>query len=405
MKSIRLALILLLLLVLPLAPAFGQSFVEVSNGQFVLSGKPYRALGFTSYQYCVGAWNSQATRADIEKVFDAAKANGMNLFRCTDTIYDFSVGDLNKNLSDAVWDRIDMLLDIARVRHMKVILDLAGPAVRTAENASPPFDYSDPANFDRIKAIYSEIPNRVNSINGRKYRDDPTLFGYSILGEIVPYGLQHKPDGTVDLSDPSRDVENYEKLVHMAAVELRKNDPNHLICAGGLLHMSPDGPVKDASGKPYWQTLWSDPVFDYAAIHIYPDWDHILKGVSLPLAPPYPFSLPVGEWANLGVYKKYADSIHKPLMVEEWGLPLNRRVPDNPAGTLAYSPQFAVDYVNSAFKAVSENHIPIMIVWAWHPWDGHDAHFDLFPNETPEADALIAIIKRYGMGWYSDEGN
>lgn len=376
------------------APAHAQSFVKVVNGQFMYHGAPYRALGFTSYQYCVGAWNNQSSRADIETVFDAAKANGMNLFRCTDTIYDFNVGDLNKNLSDAVWDRVDMLLDIARVRHMKVILDLAAPAVRTAQNSTPPFDYSDPANFDRIKAIYDEIPNRVNTVNGRVYKDDPTIFGYSILGEIVPYGLHHKPDGSVDLSNDSRDVNNYIQMVHLAAVELRRNDPNHLICAGGLLHMAPNGPVMDSTGKPYWQTVWSDPAFDYCAIHIYPNWDKILQGAALPLTPPYPFSLPVGDWANLGAYARYADTIHKPLMVEEWGLPLNKRMPDSPFGTLCFSPQFAVDYFNSAFAAVRENHIPVMIIWAWHPWDGRDAHFDIYPGETAEADQLVAIIRK-----------
>lgn len=395
MKPLSLTLTSLLLFAC-LAPANAQSFVKVVDGRFMYQGKPYRALGFTSYQYCVGAWNSQSSRADIEKVFDAAKANGIDLFRATDTIYDFNVGDLNKDLSDAVWDRIDMILEIARVRHMKVILDLAGPATRTAQNSSPPFDYSDPANFDRIKAIYDTIPNRVNSISGIRYKDDPTIFGYSILGEIVPFGLQHNPDGSVNLKDDSRDVNNYESLVHMAAVELRKNDPNHLICAGGLLHMAPNGPVVDSTGKPYWQTVWSDPVFDYCAIHIYPNWDQILKGAALPLTPPYPFSLPVGDWANLGAYKRYADSIHKPLMVEEWGLPINRRMPDNPSGTPCFSPQFAVDYFNSVFDAVRENHIPVMIIWAWHPWDGRDVHFDMYPGQTPESDRLVAIIRKNG---------
>lgn len=369
-----------------------RDFVRTAGSQFQLNGREYKAMGFTSYQLCVA--KNKTSRAEVERIFRAAKKVGFSLFRATSIVYDFNDGDLNHHLSEPVWQRIDLLLDVARQENIKVILDFSTLTYETGRFAKPPFDVTDPANFDRLKPIYQRVPNRVNSINGRVYKNDPTILGYSILGEIVPFGLNYKADHTVDLANESRDVNNYLAFIHAAAAELKRNDPNHLVNAGGLLHVSPDGPVRDASGRPYWQTLWSDPNIDFASVHIYPNLDDDLKKAKLPLAPPYPSTLPVGEWKNLAIYKNYADKIGKPFMVEEWGLSLDRRLPEKDEagkpGPFAYSPQFQQDYFRSAFAAMITAKIPITILWQWYPGNS----FDLYPGASKDEDAVIAIVKR-----------
>ena len=391
-----------LLLLVALSASLGRAwaapkardFVRVVGNQFRLGGREYRALGFTSYQLCVA--KNPTSRAQVQRIFGSAKRAGFSLFRATSVVYDFHQGDLNRHLSEPVWQRIDLLLDVARRENIKVILDFSTLTYETGRFGQPPFDVTDPANFDRLRPIYQRIPNRINSINGRTYKDDPTILGYSILGEIVPFGLRHRADKTLDLANESRDVDNYLSFVHAAAAELKRNDPHHLVNAGGLLHVAPDGPVRDASGHPYWQTLWADTNIDFASVHIYPNLDADLKRLNAPLAPPYPFPLPVGEWKNLAVYKGYADKIGKPFIVEEWGLSLDRRVPssgDN--GPFAYGPQFQRDYFQSALAATINAKIPITILWQWYPGDS----FDLYPGASQNEDAVIAIVKRAGAAF------
>ena len=378
------------------APPPRHDFVGVENNRFRLNGQEYKALGFTSYQLCVA--RNPTSRVQVERIFGDAKKAGFSLFRATSVVYDFNDGDLEHHLSEDVWQRIDLLLDVAAHAGIKVIIDFSTLTYETGRHSKPAFDITDPTNFDKLKPIYARIPNRINSVNGRPYKEDPTILGYSILGEIVPFGLRYHADKTLNLADESRDVDNYLSFIHSAAAEIKRNDPNHLVNAGGLLHVSPDGPVRDKSGKPYWQTLWADSDVDFASIHIYPNLDDTLKKLKAPLAPPYPFELPLGEWKNLGVYKNYADQIGKPIMVEEWGLSLDRRLPDSgDNGPFAYSPQFQRDYFESAFAATAKANVPISILWQWYPGNS----FDLYPGESADEDAIIGIVTRESANFQS----
>ncbi|PQV63323.1 hypothetical protein B1R32_11350 [Abditibacterium utsteinense] len=393
-KSFRLALAAVLLLLsgrnCQASPLPKRDFVGVVGNQFRLNGRQYKALGFTSYQLCVAT--NPVSRAEVEKIFRSAKSHGFSLFRATSVVYRFGDGNLEDHLSEAVGKRLDLLLEVARLQKMKVILDFSTLTYETGRNSKPPFDVTSPANFARLKPIYQRIPNRINTLNKRRYKDDPTIFGYSVLGEIAPFGLRYTPQKTLNLSDESRDVDNYLSFIHAAAAQLKRSDPNHLVNAGGLLHLSPNGPVKDKSGQIYWKTLWADPNIDFASAHIYPNLDVDLKSASLPLRPPYPWTFPLGEWKNLPVYKSYADKIRKPFMVEEWGLSFDRRfpetLPDGKPGPLAYSPQFQQDYFKSVFAATLRSQIPVMILWQWHP----GGSFDLYPGESSDEDVIVGIV-------------
>lgn len=374
----------LLCAAIALVPA-KEEFVRIENGRFMLGKKPYRALGFTSYQLCVGNWKSD--RAEVEKIFHAAKAHGFNLFRATSIVFEFGDPNLDHHLNEATWTKIDNLIDVARTLDMKVIVDVSTVLYETGKGSKPPLDVTADANWPLFKRVFSFVPNRRNTVNGRLYKDDPTIFSYSILGEIVPFGIKTK-DGKPDLANESRDPNDYETLIHRAATELKRNDPNHLVNAGGLLHMSPDGPVEDSTGKPYWQTVWSDPAVDYASVHVYPYWDEIVKGKTLPLDRKQ-VPLPVAEWKYLGAFKRFADSIHKPFVLEEWGLPIDRRL--TPGGPLVFSPEYAQAYFESALGETYRAGIPIAIIWQWHP----GPVFDIFPGESKEEDKLVDILTRW----------
>jgi hypothetical protein len=365
-----------------------EPFVTVVDGKFRVGAQEYRAMGFTAYELNVGKDQRKNPREKVERIFRVAKLHGFTLFRATTIIYEFNMGDLKRHLSEPVWSQIDMILDVARTLGMRVIIDFSTLTYDTGKHSSPPFDVTAPENFDRIKDVYRIIPNRRNTINGRLYRDDPTIMAYSILGEIVPFGLNRLPDGGVDLKNESRDVNNYLSFVASAAAELKRNAPRQLVNTGGLLHITPTGPVKDKSGSPYWKALWADRNIDFGSIHIY---SHPPKELERPVCPPYQVPMPWGEWRNLVTYVDYTAAIGKPFVVEEWGLNLDARSEVSAAGgtkPLELSPETARDFMSSAFAAMRQAKVPVSVMWQWSP----GGCFNIWPGESAFEDSLIKII-------------
>ncbi len=371
------------------AQGAGEPFVAVVGGKFRVGAQEYRAMGFTAYELNVGKDQRKNPREKVERIFRVAQAHGFTLFRATTVIYDFKTGDLARHLSEPVWSQIDMILDVARTLGMRVIIDFSTLTYDTGRYSDPPFDVTAPENFARLKDVYRVIPNRRNTINGRLYKDDPTILAYSILGEIVPFGLNQLPGGGADLKNESRDVNNYLSFIANAAAELKRNAPRQLVNAGGLLHVTPTGPVKDRTGAPYWKTLWADRNIDFGSVHIY---SHPPKALERPVSPPYQVPMPWGEWKNLAAYAAYTDAIGKPFVVEEWGLNLESRAdaPTHASGAkpLELSPEAARDYVTNAFAAISQAKVPVAIMWQWSP----GGKFNMWPGESALEDSIITLI-------------
>ncbi len=366
-----------------------EPFVTAAGGRFRVGAQEYRAMGFTAYELNIGKDQRKNPREKVERIFRVAKEHGFTLFRATTVIYDFNSGDLKRHLSEPVWSQIDLILDVARTLGMRVIIDFSTLTYDTGKHAVPPFDVTAPENFGRIKDVYRIIPNRRNTINGRLYKDDPTIMAYSILGEIVPFGFKKRPDGSVDLKADNRDVNNYVAFVASAAAEIKRWSPRHLVNAGGLLHVTPTGPVKDKSGEPYWKTVWADRNIDFGSIHIYCKPPVALER---PVRRPYQVPMPWGEWKNLSVYVAYTDSIAKPFIVEEWGLNLDARsevAAEGGAKPLELSPEAARDFMACAFGAMREAKVPVSVMWQWSP----GGSFNIWPGESEFEDSLVKIVK------------
>lgn len=372
----------------PVPAPVREPFVTVADGKFRAGSQEYRAMGFTAYELNIGKDQRKNPREKVERIFRVAREHGFTLFRATTVIYDFKTGDLGRHLSEPVWSQIDMILDVAHSLGMRVIIDFSTLTYDTGRYSDPPFDVTAPENFARIKHVYRVIPNRRNTVNGRIYKDDPTIMAYSILGEIVPFGLKKLPDGSFDLKGDGRDVNNYLTFVSSAAAELKRSAPRQLVNAGGLLHVTPTGPVKDRTGAPYWKTLWADRNIDFGSIHIY---SRPPKALERPVRPPYQVPMPWGEWKNLAAYVAYTDSIGKPFALEEWGLNLEGRSEAAVEGgekPLEMSPEAARDFMTNAFDALSQAKVPVSVMWQWSP----GGKFNIWPGESEFEDSIVQII-------------
>lgn len=367
-----------------------QSRVQVRDGQFVVGDRPYRALGFTAYELCIGKDARRNSRERVEMIFRSARENGFTLYRATTVIYDFKTGELERHLSEPVWRQIDLILDVARSLGMRVIIDFSTMTYDTGRYSNPPFDVTARDNFPRLQPIYERVATRVNTINGIPYRDDPTIMAYSILGEIVPYGLVRTATGDIDLHNESRDAQQYIEFVAQAAAELKRHAPKTLVNAGGLLHVAPDGPARNAAGEPYWKRLWRDPNLDFTSLHIYAKPP---KALPRPVSPPYTEApMPWGAWRDLPTYVAFSTSIGKPFMMEEWGIDPDARGKPGPDGEPApaeMSWAAVNEYVLTGFACMTQARVPVSITWQWSP----GGHFNLWPGESPEEDDLIDLIR------------
>lgn len=194
------------------------------------------------------------------------------------------------------------------------------------------------------------VTSRRNSVNGKLYLADPTIFAYTILGEVIPISSQ---------------LNAIVNLVSHVSTRLKMRDSNHLVGSGGLLHMSLYSGYYNP--YPYWQDVYSQPNVDFCMMHVYQD-----PKATLPINQ----TAQASEWTQLGVYASFCKSLGKPFIVDEFGLD---QVGCNASTHAAY--------VNFAFDALFETvpRVSVVQMWNWSP----AAHFSLFPMSEVTSTLII----------------
>jgi hypothetical protein len=246
---------------------------------------------------------------------------------------------------------IDMVLDEARKRDIKIILSLAdgnennyntkGQYVSwansiygtTYSNVFPYYDFWTSTyckNFH--KDLIKTLASRVNTINGRTYRDDPTIFSYELGNELRAnsYGTNDnttsssvlttisKPSGWID------EMSTYAKSV----------DANHLVGFGDSSHsyqyLQDGSGVGDVvyNGTYYgvdYGIISALPNIDYLDVHLYPDHDdgvHLSDGGGKYWGQAFGYNTGVsgdGLRAQLKDYVTVGHANNKPVIISEVG--------------------------------------------------------------------------------------
>ena len=192
--------------------------------------------------------------------------------------------------------------------------------------------YSIPAANELYRDYIKHLVQRRNTVNGRTYRDDPAIMTWELANEPRP--------GPDDASDAS--VEVFCRWVDDTAQFIHDQDPNHLVCTGsegiwGCLK-KPDVFIK----------AHQTPAIDYVTVHMWlKNWGW-LKDPQL--GPDY--EIAAGR-ARDHVEQHTAlatDTLHKPLVLEEFGLPRDHEAysPDSPTAARD-------DYFGRMFGQVAES--------------------------------------------------
>ena len=171
--------------------------------------------------------------------------------------------------------------------------------------------YTSPLVRHAYEAWLSHLVLRVNSLTGRAYRDDPTIFAWELGNE--PRGVAGTPSAL--LTSWAADMSHY----------LKSLDPNHLVAVGdeGFL----DGPsahwTYHADNGVDHRALTALPSIDYGTFHLYPDtW-----GTGF-------------GWSERWIddHLSWARELGKPTVLEEYGVKVARdamgRVSDGQAARL-----------------------------------------------------------------------
>jgi mannan endo-1,4-beta-mannosidase len=345
-------------------------FVAVRNGRFELQGRPYSYIG-TNLWY--GCYLSDAAlpggRERLVRELDRLQGIGAtNIRLLAGSETSPLAGAIPRGITRAPrdWDEallqgLDFCLAEMAKRNMRGILFVSNywqwsgsfaQYVRwvTGETIPDPDKpemargdwsgfmrfsarlYTTPAANELYRGYISHLIQRRNTVNGRLYRDDPAIMTWELANEPRP--------GTDDADDAA--VRVFCQWVDETARFIHAQDPNHLVCTGsegihGCLK-KPDVFIK----------AHQTPAIDYVTVHMWlKNWGW-LKDPQLG-----PEFEKAAERARDHVEKHTVlatDTLRKPLVLEEFGLPRDHEnySPDSP--TTARD-----DYFRRMFNQVAES--------------------------------------------------
>ncbi|KAL0396444.1 UNVERIFIED_CONTAM: putative mannan endo-1,4-beta-mannosidase 9 [Sesamum calycinum] len=220
-------------------------FVGTRGSQFVVNGRPFYFNGFNSYWLMYMA-SDPSTRVKVSDTFAQAAKYGMNVART----WAFSDGGYRAlqtapgSYNEDMFKGLDFVVSEAKRHGIYLILSLVNNWEDYYKN--------------HIKAVL----NRVNTITGVAYKDDPTIFAWELMNE---------PRCQSDLS--GRPIQDW--VAEMSAY-LKSMDKNHLLEIGMEGFYGESMPEKKQNNPGY--EVGTDfiannriPYVDFATIHLYPD--------------------------------------------------------------------------------------------------------------------------------------
>jgi mannan endo-1,4-beta-mannosidase len=334
--QIRSAAFILVVLIFTTGPiAQGPGFVTVNGHRFIRDERPYYFVG-ANYWYGGLLALEKDPKRGIERLrreLDFLKANGVDNLRLMAGAE--GSGPLNGvarvgpplqpeqgRFDASVLYGLDAVLAEMGKRRMKAVIFLSNNWEWSGgfqqyliwNDAIPARWLTEKPSWDELRDITSKfyscspckasyarqaefVITRRNTVNGRRYIDDPTIMAWELANEPRPMR-------------PAANAE-YRRWIADTAALIKRLDPNHLVTIGH------EGWIGTESLELFEQ-VHDDRNVDYLTIHIWPkNWAWFENG-----------KLSEGfENARAQTVKyieenlKIAQKLNKPLVIEEFGLP------------------------------------------------------------------------------------
>jgi len=205
--------------------------------------------------------------------------------------------------------------------------------------------YKTPAAVELYRGYVSGLIHRRNTVNGRIYRDDPTIMTWELANEPRP------------AADHPADIPVFCDWVDATAKFIHAQDPNHLVCTGseGLRGCLDQPEVFIAAHK--------SPAIDYVTVHMWlKNWGWLKEPQLGP-----EFEIAAGKARDhVEQHNQIAtDILKKPLVLEEFGLPRDHEnySPDSP--TTARDEYYRRMFAQVAESCRAGRALSAANFWAW----------------------------------------
>ena len=310
------------------------SFVHVEDGKFVCEDYPSHFVG-TNFWYgaILGSEGIGGNRERLEAELDTLKALGMTNLRVLvggdgpDGVPTRVTPTLQKEpgvYNDTIFRGLDYLLAEMAERNMKAVLYInnswewsggygmylewagAGKSLIPAEVGYGPFmeSVSHFVTNEKAKELFynhvRHVVSRTNTVTGRPYKDDPTIFSWQIGNE--PRCFRSDSLGQAAFVD----------FMWTTASLIKSIDPNHMVSSGS------EGRHGCETSLELFEKIHSCPDIDYMNIHIWPyNWSWVRENTlktNLPVAIENTDKY-IDE--HVAVAARYG----KPVVLEEFGFP------------------------------------------------------------------------------------
>ena len=192
----------------------------------------------------------------------------------------------------------------------------------------------------------AKLIRRRNTVNGKIYRDDPTIMTWELANEPRP-----GTDATVS------GVPEFVKWVDATARFIHDQDPNHLVCTGseGIHGCLDQSDVFIASHK--------TPAIDYVTVHMWlKNWGWIKDPQPGPA-----FEVAAAKARDhVEEHNVIAtETLHRPLVLEEFGLPRDHENYDPKSPTAARDEYYRRMFAQVADSSRAGRALQGANFWAW----------------------------------------
>jgi hypothetical protein len=198
------------------------------------------------------------------------------------------------------WSDIDTIAGQNAYGGMAQYLEWCGisPEYENGEIINKDMFYSNDCAKNYYKAYVKQMLDRVNTLTGIAYKDDPTILAWELANEPRCH-YTHK--------EYCSQNEVYQWVSEMSAF-IKQNDPNHMVGVGdeGLLNQSDT--IDDYYNGHFgmdWEKNLSIESIDFGTVHLYPDhWGRDI------------------EWSEKWItdHIELAEHHNKPIIFEEFGI-------------------------------------------------------------------------------------
>jgi len=359
--------IILISLFIPFTCLAQQGFVKVNGTQFSIDGKPYRYIG-TNYWYGgLLATNGEQGKKRLKTELDFLKHHGVTNLRVmvgAEGLSDYKYRTPNEKVlepeagkfNEDIMAGLDYLLNELAKRNMKAVLHFTntwewsgGIAEYLKWNGygEQPYPkslggyyswdklrqyisqfYSCQPCMDELDTYIKYVLHRTNSLNGKKYTDDPAIMAWEIINEPRPMEKVAVPAFEVWMS-------------HVSAL-VKSIDKNHLLTTGS------EGDIASDFDLSVYQKIHADKNIDYLTIHIWPKNWSWFKDTAINAS--YKVILD-SAGKDIKKHLQVSKHLNKPLVIEEFGLPRDLHVYS--PGTSTYNRDHFYTFI---FNTVLNNH-------------------------------------------------